>query len=58
MTVTSQASGGASDNSDAFAPPGSAPVGPLLPEHTASLHNDPALELTKVDARHLVRGES
>ena len=56
MSVTSQVSGGASDNTDAFAPPGTAPVGPLLPENSPSLHNDPHIEMIAADGRHLVHG--
>jgi hypothetical protein len=56
MSATSQVSGGASDNTDAFAPPGTAPVGPLLPEASASLHNDPHIEPIDLGdgGRHLV----
>lgn len=57
MWCTSQVSGGASDNTGAMTAPGSSPAGPLLPEASASLHNDPEVQMITTDARHLVRGE-
>lgn len=58
MSATSQLTGGASDNADAMTAPGTAPAGPLLPEASASLHNDPRIEMISTDARHLERGAS
>lgn len=53
---TSQVSGGTSDNSDAFAAPGTLPAGPDYPESSPSLHNDPKVQMLSTDARHLVHG--
>jgi hypothetical protein len=56
MWVTSQVSGGTSDNSDAMTAPGTLPAGPDYPESSPSLHNDPAVALPGYDGRHLTRG--
>jgi hypothetical protein len=56
MWVTSQVTGGTSDNADAMTAPGTVPAGPDYPESSPSLHNDPKVATISTSARHLVRG--